>query len=108
MPIPSTFNLVKQNSNFISWGPIIDKVTGAIVTDVSGTATTFDHDGNAVASASALSMTQRVANSGICIADIDASFNPPSGENYRTVIALTSTSLGAIGKWTVRTVVTKG
>lgn len=109
MSVPLIFFYFQQNNHFIEWGPIVDKVSGLTVTDAVGVANLYDRHGVVVPGATALAMTQQVAGSGIVRAFIDGNtFNPPEDQNYKTVIDISSASLGAIGKWNIRSTVSEG
>lgn len=102
--IKTPFVLFPGNTVPIQWA-LVAGATGAAVTDATGTLTIFDGAGVAVPGASALPMLPTTTPGLYQATILGASFNPPTGSDYRTVITMNSLSVGGPGTWTLPTIV---
>lgn len=110
MPVRQPFTFFPGNDQIVLWqiisGETLQTPNWQFLSDATGTLTVYDPNGNPVAGANALSMSQVSGQPGVYQATIVGSlFNPSPAQNYYTVITLTSPSVNATGKWTIPTII---
>lgn len=98
------FVMYPGNTFPVLWA-LVAGATGMPVLDATGTLTVYDPSGAPVPGATSISSTSTTPAGTYEFLINGSLFNPEPGQDYSTIIEMSSVSAGGVGRWTVSTII---